>query len=158
VANAKTNNNEYTPEYKALVAYVYKSLKDNPEYIELLLNYLKTKVATTKPSVEDYDETIEYDNDFESDDYFMDANDDEGFTRSYSFNYNNLTNKDWQNYYHYVKYYLKPKNQMLSGITDLFNLKKLKNDIIPALKEQRILSKILGVNQGINTKDFDEYK
>jgi hypothetical protein len=29
---------------------------------------------------------------------------------------------------------------------------------LPALKEQRMLAKILGINQGINTQDFDEYK
>lgn len=157
VSNAKTNENEFTSEYKALVKYVYKSLRENPQYMDLLLDYLKTKVALTKNSDEKIDESIEYDLMID-DDYYMEAEDDVETTKSYNFNYSNLKNQDWINFYSYVKHYLKPKNEMLIGISDLSNLLKLKNDIIPALKEQRMLSKILGVNQGLNTKDFDEYK
>jgi hypothetical protein len=54
--------------------------------------------------------------------------------------------------------YLIPKNQKLVGINDLSKLKLLQDTILPALKEQRILSKILGINKGLETKDFDEYK
>ena len=41
---------------------------------------------------------------------------------------------------------------------DTSNLKKLQTKILPALEEQRMLAHILGINQGLKTGDFDEYK
>ena len=71
-----------------------------------------------------------------------------------------MSREEWERYYKYLHEYVIPKNQALSEVTseDLKKLTVLKEGILPALKEQRMLAKILGINQGINTQDFDEYK
>ena len=157
----RVGEGEYDEEYKDLVAFAYNILRNDLSSDELLLKLLRNKVNETVEvrGKEDFNPDLAFYDDAWDEDYYSDAQEDVNFKpKAYYFNPNTLKHDDWVNLYRYVSIYLLPKNQKLQGIRSLGNLIKLRDNIIPALKEQRILSRILGVNQGLNTKDFEEYK
>lgn len=154
--NKQTNRTENTEEYNRLVKFVYETLRDNLESDYLLLNLIKLKADSKRPVKSNQEGYVD---DEIPDDFYEEAVDEYDMKpRAKYFNPETLKYNEWVNLYRYVSLYLIPKNQALQGISDLSNLDKLQKSILPALKEQRMLAKILGVNQGINTKDFDEYK
>lgn len=150
---------EPTAEYKKLLSFVYDIIKSDPNVAQVLLTYVKTKIDEKRASAYSTDDyNLEDFND--EDDFYQDAQDeeDEYSSTAFTFNINLLKFADWQAIHRYMTMYLLPKNEELEGIENLDNLVTLRDKIIPGLKEQRMMSKILGVNQGLNTKDFDEYK
>ena len=133
----------------------------------LLSNYLLTRIGSA-PSTYDSNISDNY-NESNYDEEFEDAMDEEELARSYDTTLSDMSKEDWTRYYKYLHEYLIPKNQAMSDVIkrdskkieterDVTKLKILKERVLPALKEQRMLAKILGINQGLETKDFDEYK
>ena len=151
----------HTDTYQRLLTFIYNALKEDLSLDYTLLDMIKQKVIEKTPvlNTDDFDpDMATFDQDFDED-YYQDVEEESVYRpKSYYFNVNTLKYADWLSLYRYVQSYLIPKNQKLQGINDFSGLKLLREKIIPALKEQRILSKILGINQGLNTKDFDEYK
>lgn len=155
VRNSKNENTgEYTDQYKAILAFWYKQLRTNPDVVKWLTDAFKIKIKQTEES------GYASEGDYEFDDINMedlqDPDTENDMTRSYDYD-KPLTHADWIRYYNYVTNYLVPKNQAI-GDKDTGFLTKLRENIVPALEEQRMLAKILGINQGLNTQDFDEYK
>lgn len=128
----------------------------------LLSDFIKTKHAAATSNIM-YDSAKEPINDDDYDSY-EDAIDEQEMSRSYNTKLAELSREEWIRYYKYLHEYVIPKNQAILGIdenerdSEIKQLGRLKTDILPALKEQRILAKILGINQGLQTQDFDEYK
>lgn len=160
-------NNIYDDEIRQkLINEAMKALNTTTGQ-NLLSEYLLTRIGS---AVSTYDSNV-YDNYNESnyDEEFEDAVDEEDLARSYDTTLSDMSKEDWTKYYKYLHEYLIPKNQAMSEVVkkdksreekdrDVTKLKLLKERVLPALKEQRMLAKILGINQGLETKDFDEYK
>jgi hypothetical protein len=71
-----------------------------------------------------------------------------------------LKSNDFDAIYDYVLNYLIPKNQELITLGDRAELDMLvflKDSVIPGCKEQQRLGKLLSINKGLKTNDFDEY-
>ena len=157
----KALSNGHTEAYNRLVKFIYSALKENLELDNILLDMIKVKVIEKTPvlKTDEFDpDMATFDEEFDED-YYGDVQEEEVYrAKSNYFNINTLKYGDWLTMYRYVQQYLIPKNQKLQGITNFNSLYLLKDKIVPALKEQRILSRILGINQGLKTKDFEEYK
>lgn len=145
---------DYTESYKGLLSWVYEILNDRPD---LLLRYISGKIKSeirkegNRGQQQDLEPVPE-----PTPDDMEDAHEEERMSRSYNWN-GKLSANEWKRYYQYVVTYLIPKNQAISGL-DTSNLKVLQNKILPALEEQRMLAHILGINKGLKTNDFEEYK
>ena len=120
---------------------------------------------------EDYyeDEPMEdYQQDQENPDYnepfdFDDGTDDAYYRSVNSVDYGEndmfkITKKQIRNVLRYVTGFLIPKNELVSNLNiGHSDLKHYRNEILPMVKEQKIIGLILGINQGIKTGEWEFY-
>lgn len=144
-------------EKKDLIPVIYKILRVNSKAQDELLNAIGVikAISVTAPGYrhpdEGYEDLYSYDPE--------DMQEDPG-SRRMGKNLSDLKASDFDAIYDYVKNYLIPKNQELVALGDRANLKMLeflKNDVIPGCKEQQRLGKLVSVNKGLKTNDYDEY-
>ena len=143
-------------EKKDVIPAIYKILRVNSKAQDVLLKAIGVikAISVVAPGYrhpdEDYTEQYEYDPE--------DMQEDAGGRMGK--NLSDLKSSDFDTIYDYVKNYLIPKNQELVALgdrADLRMLEFLKNDVIPGCKEQQRLGKLVSVNKGLKTNDYDEY-
>jgi hypothetical protein len=67
--------------------------------------------------------------------------------------------EDYIEAYKYIKYYLQPKNKALSKFgPEVWQMYTKLETILDAIQEQQMLGVLCGINQGMDTSDYDEYK
>lgn len=75
-----------------------------------------------------------------------------------------LRKNDLINIYRYVVKYFKPKTELWNALPDAIkdrankDFANLRDKVLFAIKEYKIIGKIGSINQGVPVKDFDEYK
>ena len=143
-------------DQKQEIINIISNLLERTDAQQLLSKYLKIKVATTASSFDYSKYQEQYSEDFEYEDAIQEEED----AHYYDTGLADMTKEDWVKYYKYLHEVVIPKSQAMQDVTEEAkeSLRRLEKFILPALKEQRILAKILGINQGLETKDFDEYK
>ena len=154
-------NDQYSDKksdsYKSFVSFMYTMLSKYDWVRDTLSTFLLSQKAMARASSEVITTGYEgYDFDYDYDE----AIEEEEMAHSYDTKLSELTTDDWTSYYKYLHEWFIPMNEARSDISkdDFDNLELLSSRILPALKEQRILAKILGINQGLRTQDFEEYK
>lgn len=149
-----------------------KLLRKTPEIQAVLLKHLEHQIHTKKISErwDKYNDSL----DSFSDSMYYDSADyglyDQMEAQEYDAERNNvemkyfgdLSSKDLISIYAFVEDYFFPKLQALNAIPDILldeQLEKLKQleTILPAVEEQRLIGRLLGVNKGLKTDDFEEY-
>ena len=151
---------KYTEDYENLMSFIYNEIATNPEAQQVLLDLLSENVDESvayQPFDPDMimfqDDAFIEDPDLISE--FGDNIEDDGLDNFSG----ELDANSARTFYRYVKQILIPKNNKLAGISDeeKNKIKTLLDSVIPAMKEQQIHGQILGVNQGIKTKSYEEW-
>lgn len=166
------NNRKENPgEYSTLIQNLYKLLREDKIAQETLLSTLAYNANTTEDAPNSVPEDdVDYDAEayylYNEDMDYIDSEEDavSDYYRTDSFfEYGELQKKDYVSAYRYVRKYLIPKNNVLNRLVldpKTMNyesdLQKLQN-ILQATKEQQILGAIYGINQGMDTGDYEEY-
>lgn len=144
---------------KKLIPDIYKILRTNSKAQNALLEAIEELKVQ---SISSYGYRNEYDYDlFEN---YADGDPDaileDPGSASMSNKLSELKSNDFDTIYDYVLNYLIPKNQELIALGDRAELDMLvflKDSVIPGCKEQQRLGKLLSINKGLKTNDFDEY-
>ena len=163
------NRKENTEDYKTLVNNLYELLRTDETAQQILLSTLIYNVSTTKDREKiNANDTEEFD----AESYYLSGDDADAYDSEYDavqdyyktdsfFDYYELQRKDYVSAYRYVRKYLIPKNRVLSRLsadpaTSNYKLDLLKlQEILKSTKEQQILGAIYGINQGMDTGDYE---
>lgn len=112
-----------------------------------------------EPNYEESEQSAEFEEPFD----FEDGFDDNYIKRLNSVDYGEndvfkITKRQIRSIYRYVSKYLLPKNEMLVKLNLGYDeLKNYHDEILPMVKEQKIIGLILGINQGIKTGEWEFY-
>lgn len=165
------NRKENAEDYKTLVNNLYELLRTDETAQQILLSTLIYNVSTTKDREKINSNDTE---EFDAESYYLSGDDADAYDNEYDavqdyyrtdsfFDYHELQRKDYVSAYRYVRKYLIPKNRVLSRLstdpaTSNYKLDLLKlQEILKSTKEQQILGAIYGINQGMDTGDYEEY-
>lgn len=145
-----------------IVSKIYEILRNNTNLINNLLNVIKDKVESTPSRYKHssiVDEDMLLDQSFNEEDYFDVLDEDYQYDQQDYFKSWTLTKEDYIEGYKYVKYYLLPKNKALANFdSNVWQMYAKLENILDAIQEQRMLGILCGINQGMDTSDYDEYK
>lgn len=182
--NVVPNGNKYvlSSVAKILRAEFNNLFVASPEAINILiahLKYLRSQIKSTK-RFENYEDMIDGDDElFATADYYEDQEfleeDDYGEYDSVENDYREralvksedptvikpgaLTKENYSELIRYAEKYLKLKSKLINevGDFDYSVLEEVMTRILPATEEQRILGRMLSVNQGLKTNTYDVY-
>lgn len=170
-----------SPEYNAreackedLINIVNTYLKSDPDaFLAFLINRINVTTSKQEFSPEDY---IDAGLEFDVSDSMLDSSEafseDEYLARpNYGYELNfTLDQKTCMRLYKYLSEYVIPKNQRLAELINRHKehpnttedpeelLNNFADKILPGVAEQRLHGQILGINQGLDTNDYKEFK
>lgn len=148
---------------KKAVDAIYSLLRQDSAAEKLLLKAIQggIKNSTSRNRAETVDEDIILENQYSEEDFIdeSDLENDSYYDQNEFFVNWELKKEDWIEAYRYVKNYLIPKNRALRKLTGDYNAQYARlSTILDAIEEQQMLGALCGINQGLDTNDFDEYK
>ena len=164
------NRKDEPQKYRQLINNIYELLEDTTIQ-QILLSTLAYNANNTEEAInyrnidnEDVDEE-QYFLSYGDMDYSEELDEVNNFYRTDAFfEYNQIQKDDYVKAYRYVRKYLIPKNNVVSMLkadpqTENYKqeLQRLQ-EVIESSKEQQILGAIYGINQGMDTNDFEEYR
>lgn len=145
-----------------IMSEIYKLLRNDASVENLLLTALRGGISNTdsRKTKRTYDEEELYENQFSEEDFIddLDLEEQSYYNQDDYFNDWELKKEDWLEVYRYVKNYLIPKNRALRKLGPNVDSQyaRLKS-VLKAIKEQQMLGALCGINQGMDTGDYDEY-
>lgn len=145
-----------------IMSAIYELLRTDASTENLLLTAIRGGIVNTEPrqTKRTYNEEELYENQFSEEDFIdeFDLEEQGYYSQDDYFNTWELKKEDWIEVYRYVKNYLIPKNKALRKLGPNVNAQyaRLKS-VLKAIKEQQMLGALCGINQGMDTGDYEEY-